>query len=172
MKSTTSLWVETGELKPRQKRAVEAFVGPAKGQKKQALLMAGYPASVASHQAHREWTPNMAAYARQLLDREGITDQVLVRKHRILLDAKRHVFGPKGKLHRFADNDVQARMVQLGYQVKGLFKPDTDTARIVTGLVEAFGGVMVEFVPREKQRECFKVLEDRLVGVVEPPRVG
>ena len=171
MKPTRPVRADPSKLKPKQKRAVEAFVGPAKGEKKKALMIAGYPESTAAKCQAREWTPDMTAYARQLLDAEGITDQVLVRKHKLLLDAKYPMVVGR-KLHRFADNDVQARMVQLGYQVKGLLKPDTDTARIVSGLVAAFGQVMIQFVERDKQRECFRILEDKLVSVVDSPIAG
>lgn len=151
-------------MSPRQKRAVEAYVGPAQGVKKKALEMAGYPASVAATKQGREWTGDMQAYSRQLMDKEGITDAMLVRKHRTLLNAKSHVFTRDGDEHLVPDNDVQARMVQLGYQVKGMLKPEVNVEIVAEGIMRQFVEVIETYVPAEQRAEAYARLGERLAG--------
>jgi hypothetical protein len=143
---------------------VEAYVGPAKGVKKKALELAGYPASVAATKQGREWTGDMAAYARQLMDKEGITDAMLVRKHRSLLNAKSHVFTRDGDERLVPDNDCQARMVQLGYQVKGMLKPEVNIEVVADGIVREFVEVIELYVPANKRAEIYARLGSRFAG--------
>lgn len=151
-------------LSPRQKRAVEAYVGPAKGVKKKALELAGYPPSVAATKQGREWTGDMQAAVRELMDREGITDAMLVRKHKTLLNAKSHVFTRDGDEHLVPDNDCQARMVQLGYQVKGMLKPEVNIELVADGIVREFVEVIEKYVPPEKRAEIYGRLGERFAG--------
>jgi hypothetical protein len=152
------------KLKPRQKRAVEAFVGQAKGNKTAALKAAGYPKSVAESQTGREWTPDMQAYARELLDKEGITDAVVVAKHKQLMLRSKVPVVYKGKITAWvADNDVQARMVQLAYGIRGLLKPETNLRVVVDMVVNAMIAVVVEYVPKEKQAAALDAMERNII---------
>lgn len=159
---TTKPLVE--RMTPRQKRAVEAFVGPAKGVKKKALEMAGYPASVAATKQGREWTGDMQAYCRELMDKEGISDAILVRKHKSLLNAKKHMFLQDGDERIVPDNDVQARVLQLGYQVKGMLKPEVNVEIVAEGIMRQFVEVIETYVPAEQRAEAYARLGDRLAG--------
>jgi hypothetical protein len=149
------------KLSPRQKRACEAFVGEAGGQKKKALELAGYPASVAATKQGREWTADMQAYVRELMDREGITDALLVQKHKSLLEA-RTVF--MGEVTTAPDNTVQGQMLKLAYEVKGMLKPTVNVELVADQISQQFVEVVELYVPAEKRAEIYNRLGRAFAG--------
>ena len=154
------------KLSPRQKRAAEAFVGPGKGNKKKALLLAGYPESVATTKQGREFTPDMMTYVRELLDREGITDSYLVKQHKKLFKATTPLTFEGEIVHWAPDNSTRLQATKLGYELKKLLKADVDTAGVIDRLVGVFIRVVVEFVPEAQKGKVLEQLETELPRAV------
>lgn len=152
------------KLSPRQKRAAEAFVGKAKGSKKKALLLAGYPKSVATKCQAREFTTDMQAYVRELLDREGISDSYLVKQHKALFHAKTAHYFDGVKIDETPNSEARYNAVKLGYSIKGLLKPEVDAQQIIQIVVQSVTAVITEFVPKPKQDAAFAAIQRTIIA--------
>lgn len=125
------------KLSLRQQRAAEAYVGPAQGQKTAACRQAGYEETTAEHQASRViGLPAVQAEIGRLLELKGLTDEVVVEKHRALLDARFTRFFKDEVVADCEHNDVQLKAVELYYQLTGRLKHRVEIEGEVQHVVE------------------------------------
>ena len=92
---------------------------------KDALLRAGYSESVATK--NTKCVLGKARVQRALLmsmERLGLTEDVIVQKHRDLLDCKKVVPIGAGDYVETEDGQTQIRAVELAYKVRGDFAPE------------------------------------------------
>lgn len=141
-------------LTPRQNKFIKEL---AKGKTQtQAAIDAGYTTK-APGQAANQVLEQIRAKMPEVLERHGLTDDVLIEKYLIpLLHAKvtRH-FAHQGKIvssRTYADNDNRRQTLDMTFRLKGSFAPKTEEEGRIQ---QQFMGptVIVLDLPRPKRPE-------------------
>lgn len=141
------------ELTPRQRKFIQSLATGTKTAT-QAALDAGYT-SKHPGQAAGQVLESIRAKMPEVLDRHGLTDDVLIEKHlKPLLSAKvtKH-FAHNGRVvskRDYSDNDTRRQTLDMTFKLKGSYAPKTDEEARIS---QQFMGptVIVLDLPRPKR---------------------
>jgi phage terminase small subunit len=145
----------TGKLPERRRRAAVAFVGKAKGVRTEAMRQAGYSRAMAEHHQSRVFEdPRVSALITRLLEEEGLTDKLVVRRHRQALDANITKHYQDQSLGEFADHQTRLQAVELFYRLRGLMTQRVEVEAAVSIWSEHVVRVIQKYVPRRHRQTC------------------
>lgn len=116
-------------LRPRQRKFVQALANGANSLG-QAAIEAGY-SDKNPRQTGSQVLKGIQAKMSDILDRHGLTDDVLIDKYlRPLLSANIvRAFAPQGKViysKKMADNDTRRQTLDMAFKLKGAYSPKTE----------------------------------------------
>jgi hypothetical protein len=143
--------VPARKLSLKQEQAAKKFVGDAKGNKTEACREAGYATTTAEHQASRVFAaPAVQAEIGKLLAEADMTDAVVIKRHRTLIDAETWFpvgRGEDARVEAAPDNFARLGACKLFYELTGRLKQRVEIDGEVRHVVEQVVQVIQRHVP-------------------------
>jgi len=145
-----------GPLPERRKRAAKEFVeGEKRGNKTGAMKKAGFAAATAEHHQTEVFRdPRVQAEIVNLLREKGLTDEVVIEKHRELLDAEATKWYQDQELATETDNQTQLGAVELYYKLRGLLSQKVELEIVARSWSEHVVRIIAKYVPADKRAAC------------------
>jgi hypothetical protein len=153
-------------LSPPERRAADLLVSGTVTSPQQALTQAGYAHHTSTRTSHGVGVfqrPHVQAYVLKQLAKQGITEEVLAKKMKALLNCKRLVVTKQGVL-REDDNPTQARVLEMAIEAIGWKLPPTVNVGIGVGLTQP--GEAAELL--QSVRDIVRRFDDAVATLAKP----
>lgn len=144
-----------GGIPEKRAKTAAAFVGTAKGNKTAAMKKAGYSTTTAEHgQSAVFGDPRVQGEIKRLLEDAGLTDAVVVKRHREALDAVAEKFFKTEKIGDLTDHHTRLDAVALYYELTGRIKRGVEINVVVQQWTEYVLQIVKKYVTDDKRQAC------------------
>jgi nitrogen regulatory protein PII len=146
---------ERAKLSLKRQRAAAAFVGPAKGNKAEAMRTAGYEETTATHKQGEVFgDPRVKKEIRRLLDDVGLTDAHAAQRLYECTNAEVTKYAGPVSLGDHVAHDVRLEAVRTFFQLTGRLNNKVEIEIVVKDFTEQVVRVVETYVPAEQRGAC------------------